>query len=173
MKTADNHNPDTTPLLDQWKQIKVRYNKTIKEEHRITMKYHITSNVIIFNLLKGATIWSNNDKTIQIQYLKGQTTIKYRIRTYRYISSKDKRQNKFRFSVLTQFIAKLVITPKSGWTDGGGLTRLYCISNRRLPWNCFVSGFVLSFVFTTDVSVCPDTIFYCRLERRTILFWQV
>ena len=32
----------------------------------------------------------------------------------------------FRFSVLTQFIAKLVITPTSGWTDGGGLTRLYC-----------------------------------------------
>jgi hypothetical protein len=33
----------------------------------------------------------------------------------------------FRFSVLAQFIAKLVIMPKSGWTDGGGLTRLYCI----------------------------------------------
>jgi hypothetical protein len=36
-------------------------------------------------------------------------------------------KSNFRFSVLTQFIAKLVITPKSGWTDGGGLTRLYCI----------------------------------------------
>jgi uncharacterized membrane protein len=30
----------------------------------------------------------------------------------------------FWFSVLTQFIAKLIITPKSGWTDGGGLTIL-------------------------------------------------
>jgi hypothetical protein len=33
----------------------------------------------------------------------------------------------FRFSALTQFIAKHVITPKSGWTDGGGLTRLHNI----------------------------------------------
>ena len=62
---------------------------------------------------------------------------------------------------LSQFIAKLVITPKFGWTDGGGLTRLYCIQF-QFQWIKFIPKQTFESFITTVVYLQFKS-YFCKI----------